>query len=101
MKKNQLQQQEKIQEPNKLLKYRSLIVLYIDIVIRGLISFFFIGILLEIILGIYLHLSFIIVLVAVFIVSIFVAPFLSKIKWGEKIWTHYENWLDGMFKLQN
>lgn len=100
MKQNQLPQpQEKTQLFGNS-KTRETMITYFDIVIRSLISFLGIGVLFSIFLIGFLHITWIIVLPLVFIVSIIVAPFLSKIKLGEKVINYYESILKKTFKLQ-
>lgn len=86
------------QEPSK---FRQMSVMYLDIVIRGLISFFFVGIGLYFLLSILFHIPFYFVLPIVFIVSILIAPFLSKIKLGHIIFDRYENFLNKSFNINS
>lgn len=95
---NLKQQKEQIQEPNK---FRQLMINYLDIVIRSLISFVGIGVILGIILIGYLKMNFIFAFIIIFILSIIIAPFLSKIKLGEVVFLKYENWLEEKFKLKS
>jgi len=98
MKQNPQEQIEKVQPLNNS-KFRNMMVMYLDILIRSLISFFFVGILFSIFLIGFLHITWIVVLPLVFITSILISPFLSKIKLGEKVFDHYEFWLKKTFKL--
>jgi len=99
--KNQSQQQpKKIQQVNNS-RFRSIMVMYLDILIRSLVSFVFVGILFSIFLIWALHITWIIVLPLVFISSIFISPFLMKIKLAEKIVSYYEDFLNKVFKLQD
>lgn len=101
--KNQKQQQpQEIQELNeeKTSRFRNVSIMYLDILIRSLISFFFIGILFSIFLIGFLHITWYIVLPLVFITSILVSPFLMKIKLGETVFLYYENFLKKTFKLK-
>jgi len=75
--------------------------MYLDIVIRSLISFVCIGLLFSIILIGYLHISWILVLPLTFFVAILVSPLLMKITLGEKILVYYENLLKKGFNLQD
>lgn len=78
---------------------RDYIILYMDMVIRGLISFFVVGIGLYALLIFYFKMKFIYVLPIAFICSIFLSPFLSKVKLGEKLLILYERLLAKVFKL--
>jgi hypothetical protein len=89
---------QKSSESQKQSKLRDIIVVYFDIVIRGLIAFAFIGILLSIFLIGFLKLSYFIVLPIAFICSILISPFLSKIKLGDVLLTKYENYLGKIIK---
>ena len=97
--KNQQEQQEKTQLLNDS-KFRSMAIMYLDILIRSLISFICIGVIFSIVLIGYLHFSWILVLLLVFIVSIIIAPLLMKIKLGEIVFSHYESWIRKTFKLE-
>ena len=97
MKNQQLQQSE-----NQLLnnsKFRNLSIMYLDIVIRSLISFLCVGVLFSIILIGYLHISWVFVLPLVFFVSIIISPLLMKIRLGEIVFLYYEDLLHKIFKL--
>jgi len=98
--KNDLKQQEEKIQPLNNSKFRGLAIMYLDILIRSMISFICIGILFSIVLIGYLHFSWILVLPLVFIVSIIVAPLLMKIKLGEIVFSHYESWIRKTFKLE-
>lgn len=100
MKKKNLPQQEQKTQLFANPRFRGMLITYFDIVIRSLISFFCIGVLFSIFLIGFLHITWVIVLPLVFIASIIVAPFLSKIKLGEVVFSHYESWLKKTFKLQ-
>lgn len=99
MTQNPKQQQEKIQQSNSP-RFRNLIVMYLDILIRSLISFVCIGVVLSIFLIGFLHLSWIFVLPLSFFVAILVAPLFMKIQLADKILTYYESLLKKSFKLQ-
>lgn len=77
-------------------KIRSIVIMYLDIIIRSLISFFSVIIVLEIILVYFFHLNFIVVIIIAFFVSILLAPFFSKIRLGEYFLIKYEYWLGRM-----
>jgi len=81
-------------------RFRNISIVYLDILIRSLISFICIGIVFSIILIGYLHLSWVLVLPLVFIVSILVSPLLMKIKLGERVFDYYDNILKKTFKLE-
>jgi hypothetical protein len=70
----------------------------LDNILRGLISFFFIGIGFYLLLVGYFKMKFIYILPIVFIVSILITPFLSRIKLGERVLSRYENWLQKTFQ---
>jgi hypothetical protein len=96
--KNQQEQIEKVQPLNNS-RFRNLMIMYLDILIRSLISFFFVGTLFSIFLIGFLHITWIVVIPLVFLVSILISPFLSKIKLGEKVFDYYEGFLKKTFKL--
>lgn len=79
---------------------RNWIIFYTDLLIRGLLAFFVIGVGFYIVLVYYFKVKPLYILPVVFIVSVLVSPFLSKIKIGEKIWIGYENWLKKVFNLR-
>lgn len=79
-------------------KFRSHIVRYLDLVIQGLIAFLIIGLGLGLLLAGYFKMRYVFVLPIIFICSIIISPFLSRIKLGEFILTKYENLLHKMFK---
>jgi len=79
---------------------RNYIVTYLDGALRGLVSFLVIGIGLYILLVGILKMSFVFVLPIIFILTILVSPFLSKIKLGEKLLNKYDAWLKRMFNLE-
>ena len=85
-------------EENKSNNIRNWIVLYMDIVVRGLIAFLFVGVCLSFLLIGYFKMSFIYVLPIVFITSVLISPFLSKIRLGEFIISKYENFLNKLFE---
>ena len=85
-------------EKNKSNNIRNWIVLYMDIVVRGLIAFLFVGVCLSFLLIGYFKMSFIYVLPIVFITSVLISPFLSKIRLGEFIISKYENFLNKLFE---
>ena len=95
---NQKLQTEKIQPSNKISNFRMWMIIYLDIVIRGLISFFGIGVVLSIFLIGFLHISWIFVLPLSFFCSIIVSPFLSKIKLAEKVIDYYDGLLQKLIK---
>jgi len=99
MKKNQIQQQQKNQKSNNN-PMRTHLINYLDGVLRGLIAFFIIGIGFYIFLVGFLKVRPLYVFPIVFIVSIIVSPFLSRIKLGEKLLTKYENWIMNLFKIK-
>ena len=75
---------------------RNYIVTYLDGALRGLVSFLVIGIGLYILLVGIFKMSFVFVLPIIFILTILVSPFLSKIKLGEKLLNKYDAWLKRM-----
>lgn len=99
--KHQQEQSKEIQKQDSFSRFRQMAIVYLDIVIRSLISFVVIGLGLSIILMGFLKWSWIIVLPIVFILSIIVAPSLSKIKLGEKVFLLYESWLQKTFKIKS
>jgi hypothetical protein len=79
---------------------RNYIITYLDGILRGLVSFLVIGIGLYILLVGIFKMSFIFVLPIIFIITIMVSPFLSKIKLGEKLINKYDTWLRKVFNLK-
>jgi membrane protein implicated in regulation of membrane protease activity len=77
---------------------RVYIILYLDMVLRGLISFFVVGIGLYFILIGYFKMTFVFLLPIAFIVSILISPFLMRIKLGEIVLTKYEGLLNKLLK---
>lgn len=97
--KDQQQQKEKIHQSDDS-RFRSIAIMYLDITIRSLIAFLCIGFLLSLIFIGYFHLSWILVLPIIFVTTIIVSPFLSKIKLGEFVFDYYTNALKKTFKIQ-
>ena len=93
MNQNQQEQQKIIPEQNNW-RFRNIAIMYLDIVLRSLIAFLCIGVLFTIILVGYFHLSYVYVLLVVFITSVLLTPFLSKIKLGAKVFDGYVNFLE-------
>lgn len=89
---------QKSSESQKQSRFRSIVVIYLDAILRGLIAFAFIGILLSLFLIGFLHLSFVLVLPIAFICSILISPLLSKVKLGNVLLTKYENYLNRLIK---
>ena len=81
-------------------KIRTHIINYLDMVLRGLISFLIIGIGLGILLIGYFKMKAIFVLPIIFICSIIITPFLSRIRLGEKLLCRFEKSLSKLFKLK-
>jgi membrane protein implicated in regulation of membrane protease activity len=77
---------------------REYVILYLDLVLRGLIAFAFIGIGFYLLLVVYLKVSIIWVLPMVFLASILVSPFLSRIKLGNFVLEKYEQLLNKIFE---
>jgi len=92
--KNQNTQQQENQPQNK---YREVIIFYFDMMIRGLISFIFVGFILTLIL-LQFHTPLLWILIIAFCISILISPLFMKIKLGEKFLTWYESRLDSAFK---
>jgi hypothetical protein len=84
---------KKEENPNNL---RNWIILYTDMILRGLIAFFFAGICLYTFLVGYLHIKAIYILPIAFIVSIMISPFLSRIRLGNFVLNSYEKWLNNL-----
>lgn len=80
-------------------RFRDAIVNYVDIVIRGLIAFIFLGIILSIVLVGFFGLKPFLVLPIIFLLSVFSSPLLSKIRIGEALVRKYDNWLNRIFGL--
>jgi hypothetical protein len=74
-------------------KYRSVIVMYFDIVIRNIIAFVCIGVIFMLFFGFYLHMKSIWVFILAFLTSILVSPFLAKVRLGNFCLTKYENFI--------
>ena len=81
-------------------KIRTHIINYLDIIIRSLISFIVIGIGLGFFLIGYVKMKAIVVLPIIFICSIIISPFLSRIKFGERLLIKFEKFLSKLFKLK-
>jgi len=81
-------------------KFRTGIIKYLDLVIRGLISFLIIGIGLGILLIGYFKMKAIFVLPIIFLCSIIISPFLSRIRLGERLLIKFEKSLSKLFKLK-
>lgn len=79
---------------------RKMIIIYTDMMIRGLLSFFVIGIGFYLILVVFFKMKFIYVLPLVFIATILISPFLSKIRIAEKMLDKYDEWLKLVFNLR-
>ena len=79
---------------------RSWIVLYLDMIIRGLIAFSVIGIGFFVLLVGFLKMKVIYMLPIAFVTSILISPFLSKVRLGERVLTKYENLLKKLFKAK-
>lgn len=90
---------QETQSINNSERMRQIIINYLDITIRSLFAFFVFGILLYIIFVGFLHTSFIFVLIFSFVISILFSPLLSRIKFGERVFSVYERWLEKTFKL--
>lgn len=81
--------------------FRKQLIIYTDIVIRGLIAFLFIGILGSIILIGFFHIKTWLIFPIVFILSIIVSPYLSKIRIGENLFNKYDNILKKYDRYKN
>lgn len=81
-------------------KFRTHIIKYLNLVIQGLIAFAIVGIGLGLLLAGYFKMRYIFVLPIVFICSIIISPFLSRIRLGEKLLTKFEKSLSKLFKLK-
>lgn len=79
-------------------KYRDLLIVYFDMTIRGLLSFFIVGIGLFLLLVGVFHLNTIAVIIIAFLVSIAISPLFSKIRVAEKLINKYENWLNKIWE---
>lgn len=81
-------------------KFRKHIINYLDIVLRGLISFTVLGLGLGIILIGFLKMKAIYVFPIIFLFSVFLSPLLSKVKLGEKLLVKFEKFLSKLFKIK-
>jgi len=81
-------------------KFRIHIIKYLDLLIQGLIAFIIIGFGLGFLLIGYFKMKAILVLPIIFICSIIISPFLSRIKLGEKLLCRFEKSLSKLFKLK-
>lgn len=79
-------------------KFRTHIIKYLDLVIQGLIAFIIIGLGLGLLLAGYFKMRYVFVLPIIFICSIIISPFLSKIRLGESLLLKYEGLLHKLFK---
>lgn len=81
-------------------KFRRMIVFYLDILVRSLIAFVFIGVGSFIFLVGLLKIKVIYVLPVTFLITIFISPLLSRIRVSEKLLNKYEFFLNKSFKLK-
>lgn len=81
-------------------KFRTGIIKYLDLVIRGLISFVIVGIGIGFLLIGYFKMKTIFVLPIIFVCSIIISPFLSRIRLGERLLIKFEKSLSKLFKLK-
>lgn len=100
MKKN-LDLKNSQENPNLNSVFRQKLIIYMDNLLRGLISFAVIGIGLFVILTGFLHVKIYWVLPIAFFCSILISPLLSKIHLGERLLCFYENWLNNLMKKWN
>jgi len=91
--------QQNLEKIAKLDNIRQTLINYVDIVIKGIIAFFGIGVLVSILLVGYLKWKIYIVIPIIFGLSVLITPLLSKIRVGEFIFQKYEKWLEKTFKL--
>jgi len=77
----------------------NLLANYIDITIRGLIAFLTLGMFSYLVLMRLFNLPIWIVLPIIFVASLFISPYLSKIQLGEKIQDKYDDFLRKVIKI--
>lgn len=97
MKKN-LDPKNSQENPNLNSVFRQKLIIYMDNILRGLISFAVVGIGLFVILTGFLHVKIYWVLPIAFFCSILISPLLSKIHLGERLLLKYESWLNKLVK---
>lgn len=99
------QSEKKNHEQDKFIQnYKKWSIFYIDAVIRGILSFFIIGLILYAFLRYYFNLPFQYIFIIIFMVSIVLSPVFSKIKYGERIFNIYDKFLSQMenkFNVKN
>lgn len=91
------QRLEKNQKQDKVLFNNRFLANYIDIVIRGVITFCIFVFIVFFIMKIS-KLPFYLIFPIIFILSILISPLLSKIKLGDKIQDKYDNFLNKIIK---
>ena len=82
----------------KVIVNYNLLALYIDLTIRGLIAFLTLGLFSYFILIRWLNVPIWLTLPIIFVLSIFMSPFLSRISFGQKIQNKYDNFLKGVIE---
>ena len=85
--------QEKIQTQDRVFISPRVLEMYIDLVLRGLVSFVVFGLCGYLLLIQVFNMSFVYALPIIFLVSILSSPLLSKIKFGHKVQNRYDNFL--------
>ena len=88
--KKNLQEQKDLNLNEDIIFKNNLLAVYIDLVIRGLLAFLFIGLTSYFVLVKFLNIDYVWVIPIAFLLSIAFSPLLMKIKIGEKIQNKYE-----------
>jgi len=99
--KNHQELQSQIRDEAKVLTNARVLEMYIDLSVRGIISFLTLGMFSYFVLLGLLGLPIQYVLPIIFLLSIFTAPLLSKIKLGEKVQNKYDDFLRNVIYHMN
>lgn len=91
--KTKSQPQKEIQTQDKVFISPRVLEMYIDLVLRGLVSFALFGLGGYLVLVGIFHLPYAVVLPIIFLSSILSSPLLSKIKFGHKVQNRYDDFL--------
>jgi len=97
-KKNQLRQKYPIPD-KKVFIYKNFLAMYIDIAIRGTIAFLTLGLFSYFVLMKTFGLPIWLTLPIIFIISILISPLLSKIQFGNKIQSRYDDFLRKVIRI--
>lgn len=85
-------------DESKYIKFRRLLIFYINIVIRSLVSLAFATIFSYLVLNLIFHIQGVTLFIVIFVISIILSPLLFFLNFGETILVKYEAWLDSLIK---